>query len=81
MIKVRQIKVEVISDNDDCRKKTLLKKMKLKDNHLLDYKITKQSLDARNKNEIYYVYEMVVNIINEKEYLIKNQNKDITYYE
>ena len=81
MIKVRQIKVEVLSDNEDSRKKSLLKKLKLNDNGLLDYKITKQSLDARNKNEIYYVYEMVVNIINEKEYLAKNKNKDITYYE
>lgn len=81
MIKVRQIKVEVISDNDDSRKTALLKKMKLKDSQLVDYKITKQSLDARIKNEIYYVYEMIVNIINEKEYLAKNQNKDITYYE
>lgn len=81
MIKVRQIKVEVLSDNESNRFNQLLKKLKLNKDDILNYKITKLSLDARDKNEIFYVYEMVVEIKNEKDYLLKNLNKDITYYE
>jgi len=81
MIKVRQIKVEVISDNESSRLEALLKKIKLKKEDIIDYKISKQSLDARDKNCIFYVYEMIVEIKNENKYLQKNRSKDISYYE
>jgi len=81
MIKVRQIKMEVLSDNETSRLNALLKKTNLKEKDIIDYKITKQSLDARDKENILYVYEMIVKINNELEYLKKNNNKDISYYE
>lgn len=81
MLKIRQIKVEVLSDNEDARFNALLKKIKLKKEDILNYKITKQSLDARDKECIYYVYEMVVEINNEEGYLKKNKNKDIEFYQ
>ena len=81
MIKVRQIKIEVLNDNENSRLEALLKKIKLKKEDILNYKITKQSLDARDKNNILYVYEMVVEIKNEEKYLKNNLNKDVTYYE
>lgn len=81
MLKVRQIKVEVISDNEDTRFNALLKKTKLNKENILNYKITKQSLDARDKECIFYVYEMVAEIINEEKYLQKNKNKDIEFYQ
>lgn len=81
MLKVRQIKIEVLSDNETSRINALIKKLKIKKEEILNYKITKQSLDARDKNNILYVYEMVVEISNENAYLKNNKNKDITYYE
>ena len=81
MIKVRQIKVDVLLDNDDTRLNALIRKIKLKKENILTYKISKQSLDARDKNNIFYVYEMIVKIKNEDIYLENNKNKDITYYE
>ena len=81
MIKVRQIKVEVSTDNEVNRFNELLKKTNLKKENILNYKITKQSLDARDKNNILYVYEMVLEINNEEVYLKKHRNKDISYYE
>ena len=81
MIKVRQIKIEVLKDNEEAKLKALLNKTKLKKENINNYKITKQSLDARCKNNILYVYEMIVDIKNENEYLKNNKNKDITYYE
>ncbi|MBE6156148.1 MAG: FAD-binding protein [Firmicutes bacterium] len=80
MLKVRQIKVDVLADNDLNRFNALLKKIKLKKEEILRYEITKQSLDARDKENIFYVYEMIVEIINEEKYLQKNKNKDISFY-
>lgn len=81
MLKVRQIKVEVLSDNEENRLRALLKKTKLKKDNIKSYKITKQSLDARDKNNIYYVYEIIIEIDNEQKYLECNKNNDISYYE
>ena len=81
MIKVRQIKVEVLKDNEDTRLKAIIIKTKLKKEDIIDYKISKQSLDARDKNNILYVYEMILTIKNEENYLKYIKNKDITYYE
>lgn len=81
MIKVRQIKVEVLNDTEENRIKSLLKKTRLKKEDIINSKITKQSLDARDKNCIYYIYEMIIEIKNEDKYLKNNSNKDITYYE
>lgn len=80
MIKVRQIKVDVLSDNETTRLNALLKKTRLRKEEILSYKITKQSLDARDKNNIFYVYEMIVNIINESNYLKTNKNIDISKF-
>lgn len=81
MIRVRQIKIDVLNDFDDNRFNLILKKMKLKKEDIISYKISKQSIDARDKNNIYYVYEFILTIKNESNYLKHNKNKDITYYE
>jgi uncharacterized FAD-dependent dehydrogenase len=75
MIRVRQIKVEVTKN--DTLKEEIAKKMHIPISDILHYSIQKQSLDARKKEEIYYVYEVNVEIVNEKKYLLKNKNKDI----
>lgn len=77
MLRVRQIKIEVTKSNDENIKKAISKKLKIKENEIINYDIFKQSLDARNKNEIYYVYEVNVNVKNEKEILNKNNNVDV----
>ena len=71
MIRVRQIKIEVSSDNKNALLKAISKKIKLSSDKIKNYKIKKQSLDARNKNEIYYVYEMDIEVDNENEILNK----------
>lgn len=81
MLKIRQIKVEVSIDNEKSRFNALVKKLGVKKEDILNYKISKQSLDARDKNNILYVYEMIVEIKNEEKYIRKNKNNDITFYE
>ena len=81
MIKVRQIKIEVTKSNEDNLLKSISKKLKTDISNIENYTIEKLSIDARNKEEIYYVYEVNVNVKNEKEILSKNTNSDVTLTE
>ena len=65
MLRVRQIKIEVSIDSKEMLLKSIAKKLKISKFMIKNYSIYKQSLDARKKNEIYYVYE--VNVLLEKE--------------
>ena len=78
MLKVRQIKIEVTKNNKDNLLKLVAKKLKTNISNIENYTIEKQSIDARNKEEIYYVYEVNVNVLNELEILNKNKSNDIT---
>ena len=64
MLKVRQVKIEVTEDNEHNRLVLLAKKMKVSKQDIISYEITKQSLDARDKNNIYYVYLYFRKLIN-----------------
>ena len=55
MIKVRQIKVKVDLDTEEELLSKITKKLNLKNNKILEYKITKKSIDARDKNDIYFI--------------------------
>ena len=74
MIRVRQVKVMIENDNP---LEALAKKIKISLNQIVDYKIIKKSIDARDKNNIYYVYELDVSLINEKEVLKRNKSIDV----
>ena len=86
MYRVRQVKVRV-DDNNLIEK--IVKKTNLKED-IKEYKILKQSIDARNKNNIYFVYEVVIDtnkklklsndisIYKEEKYLFPNEgNKEL----
>ncbi len=60
MILIRQIKIPVLEDNKDILEKKIIDKLNIKKKDLLSYKINKKSIDARNKNNILYVYEVIV---------------------
>ena len=77
MIRIRQIKIEVTEEIHDSLIKAISKKLKVSNASIKNYIIKKQSIDARDKNEIYYVYEVDVDIDNELEVLKKSNNKDI----
>ena len=78
MIRVRQIKIDVKNDNIDEIKKNISKKLKINVNDIKDIRISKKSLDARYKPNLYYVYEVDIDVINEDSILVKNKlNNDI----
>ena len=77
MLRVRQIKVDVNNDNKENLIKAVSKKLKITKEDIKDVIIHKQSIDARDKNQIYYVYEVNVELKNEKDVLRKNKSSDI----
>lgn len=72
MIRVRQVKVP-LEDKKNLRI-YIEKKLKIK---IIDFKIIKESLDARKKPELYFVYEVDVVLSNENDYLKFNKSNDI----
>ena len=72
MIRVRQIKVLVENDNTEELLLKTSKKLNIKKNEIKKYKIIKKSIDARNKQEIYFVYEIEVDLENENNLKLSN---------
>ncbi len=72
MIRVRQIKLEV--GNTDKLLYYIAKKLKVEKSEIISYKIFKESIDARHKDKILYIYEVDVNVKNEKKVLAYNNN-------
>lgn len=77
MLRIRQIKVEVTKENHENIIKSISKKLKITAESVIDFSIVKKSIDARNKNEIYYVYELDVLLKNEGEILKKYASADV----
>ena len=71
MIRIRQIKVEVEKDSLEYLNGKIIKKLNIRDEEILDLEIEKKSLDARKKEQIYYVYEVNVSLVNEEKVLKK----------
>lgn len=77
MIRVRQIKVEIKKDSFDYLQKKVLAKLKIKFSDLKEMIISKKSIDARDKNNILYVYEVDVRLENEKKILSNIKSNDV----
>ena len=79
MIRLRQINLNVNSEESDIMEKCA-KKLKIDVEKIKNYKIIKKSIDARNKSEILYCYELNIELKDkkiEKEVLKKAKSKDI----
>ena len=69
MIRISNIKIDVLKDNEDY----LIKKIEREINEkVIDYKIVKKSLDARK--DIKYVYSVDIKVSNEDKVLKRNKN-------
>ena len=77
MIRVRQVKVNIENDSINNIKIQTAKKLNIKPSDILNIKINKQSIDARHKPEIYFLYEVDVTCNNESNILRKNKSNDI----
>ena len=79
MIKVRQIKVSVLNDTEEELISKICKKLNIKETDILNKEISKKSIDARDKNNIYFVYEIILDLKDESK--IKLSNDVLIYKE
>ncbi len=77
MLRIRQVKVPIDKDNRDYLITTVASSLRIKRSDILEYSIVKRSLDARKKNNVHYVYEVDVSLINENKILKQNKSLDI----
>ena len=75
MIKVRGLKVSVIDNSIPKIKEALIKKLHIEEKDIINIYIRKESIDARDKDNVFYVYEIDLDLTNE-DYVLK-RNKDV----
>ena len=76
MIRVQQVKVPLKHDKQDILKKTA-KVCGIKPEKIRTMEIVKQSLDARQKNQLFYVYTVDIEVEQETSLLKKNRSRNI----
>lgn len=77
MIRVSEIKMNLEEDKKLLKKK-IAKKLHIEEKEVLDYFIYKQSLDARKKGNLFFVYTVDVLVKNEKMIFLKTKDNKIT---
>lgn len=84
-IKILNFKVSVSYQKDI--KDLVIKKLQIKKNDVLDFKILHSAIDARKKNDICYNYQFYIKLNKDYSYLIDNKNiisyspqSEIPYY-
>ncbi len=73
MLRISQIKMRIPHTEEELRQK-LLGQLGIKEDALLEYAIRRQSLDARHKPELFYIYTIDIKVKNEKN-LLRRMNK------
>lgn len=86
VLKVNQIKLP-LNHSKKQLKEAIVHKLRIRPEEMIDYRILKQSIDARKSGkgghagEVLYQYSVAVTLANEKQYLKKHHaNKDILPY-
>lgn len=75
MLRVSNLKLG-IDEDISLIKSLLIKKLKVKENELVNYKIFKESIDARKRGRIDFVYTVDVELKNESK-ILKSKVKDV----
>lgn len=76
MVKIQQIKLPVSCTKEDLENK-IKKLLKISSDDLISWNIRRQSLDARRKPDLFFVYTVEVAVKREKQVLKKVNNKNI----
>ena len=72
MLRLSQIKILVNEDTKENLELSIRKRLNVKQDDVIEYKIYKKSIDARRKDKVYYIYEINVSLKNEN--VIKRTN-------
>ncbi len=76
MIRLRQIYID-LEDRKEQLIEKCASKLKIHKNQIIDVKIVKKSIDARDKLKVVYCYEVDVEVLEEEKILKKCKSKDI----
>ena len=76
MLTIQQLKLPVAHTESDLEKK-ILKTLKIKKEELLSWTIRKQSLDARKKPELFFVYTIDAEVKKENAVLKRVDHKNV----
>lgn len=77
MIQIQQLKLPVSHTEEELKQK-IAKTLRLSSSEIQGYDIKKQSIDARKKQEVSYVYTVAVQVKNEEKLLKKAKNNNIS---
>lgn len=80
MIQISQLKLDIHHSKQDLEKK-LLKTLHIPESQLISYEIKKQSIDARKKTGLFYVYTLAVKAKQEMQIVRKCKNSNVKYIE
>jgi hypothetical protein len=81
MIKIRQVKIPINSNNENTHINKISKLLKINPNSIKGYSIVRKSIDARDKNNILFVYEFLIKCFEEDKILKNISSSDIFLYE
>ena len=76
MLRIQQVKLPVSHTKEELEKK-IRKLLKLQEQELVSWTIRRQSLDARKKPELFFVYTVDVEVRNEPKLLKRVHDKNI----
>ncbi len=77
MIRVRQIKIPVTAKKEELFRPLIAQKLHISEDKIINYHLNKEAIDARDKQNIYYVYELDVEVKDEEKILKKNKSNDV----
>lgn len=77
MIRIRNIKISIENDNSSFISKKISKILHINNDEIIKISINKKSLDARKKDNLFYVYELDLSLKNEQKILKKYKSKDL----
>lgn len=78
MLSLKNVKIAI--DNEENLKKKIIKTLKIRDNELINYNITKKAIDSRDKKNVFYVFNLDIEVKNEKKLLsLKNVSQSKSY--
>lgn len=75
MLRVNNVKVPL--EHRGQVEEYLLRKLDIKRNALLSYSIFRESIDARRKSDIHFVYSLDVSLKDESSYMLRNRSTDV----
>lgn len=78
MIRIGQLKLNPDHSQHELVEK-IAKTLRISETEILDFQIKKQSLDARRKPDLKYVYTVDVKVLNEHQILKKQKNNQISH--